>query len=133
MNAMQGTTFSAPVPQGAQHPSPQPLPPYSPIKDEPPVKEPYPFDTNFSRDPEHIRDVFDSLVEKTREMNLGKPKVANGKKRAKGLGLKVDIEQAKGLHWRSIQARHPVQLTAGPLSPPRTPRRPATEYPSAEQ
>ena len=132
MNAMQDTTFSANLPSTNSN-SPQPLPPYSPVKYEPPVKLPYPFDTNFSRDPAHIRDVYETLVEKTKEMNLGKPEVSSGRKRARNLGLSVNIDQAKGLHWRSIQARHPVTLTNSPTSPPRTPRRPATEYPSAEQ
>ena len=112
---------------------PNELPPYSPIVYQPPVKYPYPFQTNYSREPGRIRAVFDELVEKTKEMNMDKPETPSGKRRARNLGLKVDIEQAKGLHWRSIQARQPVVLTAGPRSPLRTPRRPATDYPTAEQ
>ncbi|KAH8111424.1 hypothetical protein DFH11DRAFT_1613040 [Phellopilus nigrolimitatus] len=108
------------------------VPPYSPISWEPITKHPYPFDTEFSRDPDRVRTVFDTFVEKTKEMNNDKPETYSGKRRAQNLGLKVDIGQAKGLHWRSIQARQPVVLTACLDSPPRTPRRPATEYPSAE-
>ncbi|KAL5495768.1 hypothetical protein ACEPAI_1232 [Sanghuangporus weigelae] len=112
---------------------PNELPPFSPVVYKPQVKYSYPFDTEYSRDPLRIRAVFDELVAKTKELNLCKPDVPVAKRRARNLGLKVNIEQAKGLHWRSIQARHPVVLTAGPISPPRTPRRPATDYPSAEQ
>lgn len=128
MNAMQDATFLQNLPDQQQA-----LPPFSPIKYEAPSKLPYTFDTNFSRDPEHVREVFDDVVERTKDMNLGKPEEYSGKRRAKNLGLSVNIDQAKGLHWRSIQARHPVKLTTSPTSPPRTPRRPATEYPSAEQ
>ena len=112
---------------------PNELPPFSPVVYKPKVKYPYPFDTDYSRDPTRIRAIFDELVDKTRVMNLGRSEVPAAKRRARKLGLKVNIDQAKGLHWRSIQARHPVVLTAGPISPPRTPRRPATDYPSAEQ
>ena len=108
------------------------IPPYSPIVFQPPAKLPYPFETEYSREPERIRPVFDDYVEKTKEMNAERPDTYSGKRRALKLGLKVDIGQAKGLHWRSIQARQPAVLTNSPNSPPRTPRRPATEYPSAE-
>ncbi|OCB89222.1 hypothetical protein A7U60_g3589 [Sanghuangporus baumii] len=112
---------------------PNELPPFSPVVYKPQVKYSYTFDTEYSRDPARIRAVFDELVAKTKELNLCRPDVPVAKRRARNLGLKVNIEQAKGLHWRSIQARRPVVLTAGPISPPRTPRRPATDYPSAEQ
>lgn len=108
------------------------IPPYSPIVFKPAVKMPYPFETEYSRDPERVREVFDDYVEKTKEMNEERPETYSGKRRALKLALKVDIGQAKGLHWRSIQARQPAILTTSPSSPPRTPRRPATEYPSAE-
>lgn len=89
------------------------------------------FDTNFSRDPARIRAVFDDVVERTKAMNLDKSKTSKAKKLATMRGLSVDIAEAKSLHWKSIQARAPVVLTAGLNSPPRTPRRPAMNYPSA--
>ncbi len=97
-----------------------------------PVIPAHNFDINFSREPDRIRAVFDDVVERTKAMNLGKPKTSKAKKLASLRGLSVDIAEAKNLHWKSIQARAPVVLTAGLNSPPRTPRRQAMDYPSAE-
>lgn len=65
------------------------------------------------------------------EMSSTIPKPNPSKKLAASLNLTVDIQRAKKLHWRSIQARQPVVLTPN-TPPPASPRRPVTEYPSAE-
>ncbi|KLO11269.1 hypothetical protein SCHPADRAFT_477926 [Schizopora paradoxa] len=106
------------------------LPGSSPTMTRPAVHE-IKFDTHFSRDPARIRAVYEDVVERTKAMNLDKPKTSKAKKLATMRGLCVDIAEAKSLHWKSIQARAPVVLTAGLNSPPRTPRRPAMNYPSA--
>ncbi|KAI5118513.1 hypothetical protein M0805_007682 [Coniferiporia weirii] len=108
------------------------IPPYSPVVFELAGEHPYPFNIDFSRDPARVRTVFNAYVHKTKEMNSEKPDTYSGKRKAQNLGLKVDIDQAKRLHWRSIQARQPVVLTDSPNSPFKTPRRPANDYPSAE-
>lgn len=77
------------------------IPPYSPIVFKPPVKLPYPFETEYSREPERIRNVFDEYVEKTKEMNADRAEVYNGKRRALKLGLTVDIECSMG-HVRYV-------------------------------
>lgn len=50
---------------------------------------------------------------------------------ASTLNLTIDVPRAKRLHWRSIQARQPVVLTAR-TPPATTPRHPVVAYPSAE-
>lgn len=110
----------------------EPLPPHSPVAWAPPVRHAYAFDTDFSRDPARVREVYDAHVQKTKELNEGKPQESSAKRRAQSLGLAVSIGKAKSLHWRSIQARPPVLLTAGPASPQKTPRYVNTDYPSAE-
>ncbi|THH04799.1 hypothetical protein EW145_g5260 [Phellinidium pouzarii] len=107
------------------------IPPYSPVVFEEPVKHSYPFDTDFSRDSARVRTVYNAYVEKTKEMNIDRSEYS-GKRRAQRLNLKVDLNKARSLNWRSIQVRPPVVLTTSPTEPPRTPRRPATDFPSAE-
>lgn len=89
--------------------------------------------TDAVRDPARIRVVFDTSVAIAKSMNPARKKISSAKRRAEKLGLKVDLQAAGNLHWKSIQARPPALLVAGPSSPPRTPRRPALEYPSAER
>lgn len=98
------------------------------------TKEPFcPFNHDFCRNPARIRAVFDTYVAAAKSMNAARLQPSLAKIRAGKLGLKIDVQEAKQLTWRAIQTRPPVVLTAGPSSPPRTPRRPALEYPSAER